>query len=419
MKQTYVYFQPEYVSQFKCNGQACSAHCCRRWLITIDKKTYKKYSHIKPKTAANEITKHLYKDERRNCYAVKLDKTGSCPLLTEDNWCMIQKKYGEEFLSETCVTYPRKTRCLGDFFERALTLTCPEVATLVLNQIEPLAFEYREVSEKVHSNLGRIGIDFKLLYDQKKLLPYIVTIQTAAISILQERTLTIDSRLVVLGFFLDKLDELIADDKLNEIENLAAFYMSEKFLAEDAPKLAESISQNSSEHMKIMLGIFENLYGDKANFTNQDQKLVNAVIDALEMRVDENNQLSLRTIVGKYNAQEKARKNFVSYYSTVFENYLVNEFFMNIVPFQFNGSIINDYGIFLATYKMLELISFSFAVSMFKDNPDKNFKLDQIILIAIISIFANKIDHNKTYLEKIADYLKDKNDMIEILQTLI
>ena len=63
MKQTYTYYQPEYVRKFKCNGQACSAHCCRRWRITIDKKTFKKYSHIKPKSAAKEITSHIIKSE--------------------------------------------------------------------------------------------------------------------------------------------------------------------------------------------------------------------------------------------------------------------------------------------------------------------------------------------------------------------
>ena len=63
MKQTYTYYQPEYVRNFKCNGQACAAHCCRRWRITIDKKTFKKYSHIKPKSAAKEITSHIIKSE--------------------------------------------------------------------------------------------------------------------------------------------------------------------------------------------------------------------------------------------------------------------------------------------------------------------------------------------------------------------
>ena len=188
MKQTFVYFQPEYVSKFKCNGQACDAHCCKRWRIDIDKKTYKKYSHLKPKSAAQEITSHLQENEQLNCYTVKLDNRGFCPMLTEDNWCKIQRTYGEEYLSNTCVTYPRITRRLGDFYERALTLTCPEVAITLLMFDEPITFEQTEVSKKVHDNLERISIQSPPTWISKILIPHIVTMQTAAISILELRS---------------------------------------------------------------------------------------------------------------------------------------------------------------------------------------------------------------------------------------
>ena len=126
---TYKYYQPEYVKNFRCDGQKCSAYCCKsNYRIVIDKKTYKKYSHLKPKSAAKEIMRNIKKIDNSEDYQIKPDENFNCPFLTEDNLCSIQKNHGEEFLSSTCATYPRCTWYFGDFYERSLSLTCPLVA---------------------------------------------------------------------------------------------------------------------------------------------------------------------------------------------------------------------------------------------------------------------------------------------------
>ncbi len=228
MGKIYSYFQPKYVSKFKCNGQACSAHCCKRWRIEIDKKTYKKYSHIKPKSAARDIIQNITRGGVDNDkYFVILDRNSRCPMLTEDNWCSIQKNYGEDFLSVVCVTYPRRTFNFGDFYERSLTLTCPVVAAEVLIPNTPIEFEWTEIPERIHSNLGRIKPQFPSV--PQNLWEHIVDIQYIAVSILQERSLTIDQRLLILGVFLEELKNLTSDNKLDEIQNLKETYKSENF----------------------------------------------------------------------------------------------------------------------------------------------------------------------------------------------
>ena len=119
MNKTFVYFQPEYVNKFTCDGQSCKARCCKYWKIDIDKKTYKKYSSIKPKQKSQEITQLIHKVKDKDLYLIKMDKSGCCPFLTEDNWCKIQKNYGVDFLSNICMTYPRMTVKIEDFFERS------------------------------------------------------------------------------------------------------------------------------------------------------------------------------------------------------------------------------------------------------------------------------------------------------------
>ena len=419
MKKTYIYFQPEYVSKFKCNGQACSAHCCKNWRIDIDKSTYKKYSHIKPKMAAQEITKHLSKSEIGNFYTVKLDAKGRCPMLTEENYCMIQKKYGEDYLSSVCATYPRHTWRLGDFYERSLSLTCPVVGALVLMNPNSLAFEQVEVSEKVHSNQGRIIPQNPKV--PPNLFKHMPAIQTAAISILQERTFTIDQRLIVVGFFLDKLDEFIKEARFEEIDDLAAFYMSEDFLHEQALNLAHKVKFDEKEHMRIILETFETLYGGDSIFLKEDKKFVDAVVETLKISVGENEKVSLNEIAENYKKFESIREVFMNTFSAVFENYLVNEFFMHLQPFQFNGSIVNNYGFFLTIYKILELITMSVTVTNFRKNPEKRPPLSLIDLGALISVFANRIDHNRDYIVKIIDNLKAKgrDDMLSIMQSLL
>ena len=124
----FLYFQPEYVSRFKCDGAKCNARCCKAWTITIDEATYKKYSQIKPPEKARELTKLFVYNKGMGKYLLK---ARPCPMLNENHLCKIQLEYGEDFLSETCVTYPRRTSDFGYFFERSLTLTCSVAAEMI------------------------------------------------------------------------------------------------------------------------------------------------------------------------------------------------------------------------------------------------------------------------------------------------
>lgn len=416
MKKTFLYFQPEYVSKFKCDGQFCGAHCCRNWIILIDKKTYKKYSHIKPKAEAEKILRHIKKDDTNN-YRIELDETLSCPMLTEDNFCSIQKKYGEDFLSNVCIAYPRTTYDFGNFFERSLSLTCPVAANMALLSEESMAFEQVEVSEKVHNFSGRLGA--KPPPVPKNLLKHIISIQFAAISILQERPLSLDARLIVLGFFFDKLEELISSDQLQEIDNLTALYSSENFLQEKTSRLVESIQFDSLEHIKIMMNAFEFLYGDDSAFAHKDKLLLDAVIKTLDINPDENNEISASKLAATYEQLRPFRKNFIEKFSNIFENYLVNEFFYNLYPFKFPSSIIHNYGFFLITYKILELVAISFAAFAEQSDDPEIQAVNEKFLCGLIGKFVHNVDHTKSYVEKISEYLNGKEDIVFLMQSLL
>ena len=421
MEKKYPYFQPEYVRKFKCNGQLCDAHCCREWRIEIDKKTYKQYANIKPKPDSLEITEKIFKNKLRNTYTIALDSRKSCPFLTEDNFCKIQRKYGEKYLSIVCNTYPRMSFNLGEFFERSLTLSCPAAAVLALIPEEPMKFEEIEVSEKVHSNNNKISIIWT-----KNVLPKLTgelkTIQEGAISILQERRLTIDGRLILLGLYLDRLDEILKSGNYDEIEKIIPIYTSEEFLKNDFQKFIETLNFNGENYAKMIFNVLESLYGgENPQYTIEDGKLIDSVKIIFKLHPEENDQDLIKNIVARYEEIGKHMKNFVNQFSTIFENYLVNEFFINLYPFKTDKSIISNYGLFVTIYKLVEILTFSYGTVNFIERGNDNLSEVQkkIEVAASISKISTHLDHNDEYLGRIVKSLEGREDVIEIMESLL
>lgn len=402
-------FKPEYYGKFKCDGQKCNAKCCRcGWRIYIDRKTYKKYSHLKPKNVAKEITRNLAKCEDTDGYAIKLDEDKSCPFLTEDNWCSIQRKYGEDFLSETCTTYPRYVWDFENFMECSLTLTCPVVAETVLLSKEPLKFERSVLSEKDLKSLKQVKVNVKKL--PPDLYGKCISIQETAISVLQERNLTIDQRLMVLGLYIDRLEDLWANISLfDDIDKINVIYQKPDFRREQAAQFSALISFDATEHIKMMFGLLETLYGEIKWQFAEDRKFLEAVIDMYKLKNTEG-QVETRELVKIYSSKNLEREKFIRQFSTIFENFLVNEFFLNTYPFKIEDtSPTYNYGIFVAIYKMLEFFTFS---TYLQNNSTEEDLLNQIMW------YAGRIDHSPEYNKKIQDYVSDKSDIVEIMQIL-
>ena len=405
----FLYFQPEYVDKFKCDGQKCDARCCKGWTITIDAATYKKYSRIKPKEKAKEITSLMRFDSERNLYAMNLDRRGFCPLLTKENLCKLQLEYGEDFLSKTCTVYPRKTYGFGEYFERSLTLSCPVAAEMVLFAQEPLKFEWIEVPEKIHSKHGKIPAE--KIRAPEKVAPLIPKLQSAVISIMQRRTLSLDQRLVALCFFIDKLNE-IHSQRQDELPKLIAAYESEEFLAAQVPLMIQSVEFNAEKFIRLMMELFESFYGvDEGSLDKRSRLFLDAVIKTLQIKVDANNQISFSDIAANYKGLDEARKKFLENYSTFLENYLVNEFFYNLYPYKpYVGEPFKNFSVFLMLYKVFELFTFSMTYNNLSH---------KIFLLDLTDWYSRQVDHNQDLKDKIFKYIEDRDDVFDLMETLL
>ncbi|QLR73525.1 MULTISPECIES: flagellin lysine-N-methylase [Citrobacter] len=147
--------EPNFVTTFQCSGTQCRDHCCKSWNIHLDKATVNKYlsskdDYIKKIAKENII---LLKKEVTTWGMVKLvEDTGNCPYLTEDSLCQVQKTLGAKALSTTCKTFPRIERIYKNDVRKSLSLSCPEVAGMILTDPNSMILnEKRLIKSKAYS----------------------------------------------------------------------------------------------------------------------------------------------------------------------------------------------------------------------------------------------------------------------------
>ena len=404
MERKYLYFQPEYVSKFKCDGSKCNARCCKNWTIDIDKASYEKYSAL---ATAQEIIPHIEFNSERNSYVVKLNEKNFCPMLTENNLCRLQKDYGEDFLSKTCASYPRHTYNFGNFFERSLTLSCPVAAELILFQKEPLEFKFIEVPEKVHSNGGKIQIGSFVL--SEKNLVIFFELQVAMISILQERRFTIDQRLIVLGLLLDKLQELISDETdTDTLMGLITQYESENFLMEEVAPLFRNFLPDAKPFMFFVMEFLKYAFMLESY---EGKKFVELLIEVLRIKLDEKSRADIAEVATNYESLAGEREKFLKDYSPLLENYLVNEIFASCYPWRFvEESITKNFAVLMISYKIFELLIF--ATTQKNSAPKDD-------ILKLVNLFTTKAGHNKKVYENFINLLKDVDDTFLLMNCML
>ena len=384
MIETYNFLQPKYVDIFQCNGKKCKARCCKGWQITIDDETLKRYAKVE--SAEKEITSKIFTEDKFN--VVKLDCNKVCPFLTKENLCLIQREQGEDFLSVTCRTYPRINRFINGIFETSLTLSCPVAAELALTSTNSMEFEILQKdfdSEKNALNVPNLP---------PEVLPHFFDIQLAASAILKNKSFTIDQRLAVLGLFIERAEELIKLNQVDDLPKLLNLYKSQKFLDETMPQIFKNFTFKPNEFFKVMLG---------------------GVLDSLSENVE---------IVENFNFSRfkeflKSNKNifgerhgqFVKRFESVFENYLVNEFFMNLYPYRMEKSVVENFGVCLATYKLIEIFAF-----LMSETFPPVYESD---IANFICKLSTPIEHSTDYLKQLSKDLEVKENMFKLIETFL
>lgn len=114
----------EYFDNFRCLMDKCKDNCCdENWIISIDDETYNLYKSLNIHNFDNKISPDTHTIIKDN---------GKCPFILENGLCYWHKEFGEDYLSNTCKSYPRFVSSYGDLYVENIGLSCPASAQWIV-----------------------------------------------------------------------------------------------------------------------------------------------------------------------------------------------------------------------------------------------------------------------------------------------
>ena len=123
--------QTQSLAAFQCTGGADT--CCQGWGMQVDRPTVERYEREAPQLREAVVSGEAEFVMRRN------PDTGFCVKLGADGWCSIHREFGTGMLGDACHLFPRMPRALGETVVVVGTLSCPELARLMLYGDAPFA----------------------------------------------------------------------------------------------------------------------------------------------------------------------------------------------------------------------------------------------------------------------------------------
>ena len=232
-----IYTRPDYFNEFKCTADKCKDTCCAGWQIVIDKESLEKYKKLKGDYIWKVMTNVDWED---GCFRQDTDKR--CAFLNKKNLCELYIHAGEDSLCKTCREYPRHTEEFEDVREVTLSVSCPEVARILMERTAPVNFimeEHKEIVEEL--DFG----DFD---------PFLYSViedgRNAMIEILQNRSLPIRERMVLVLGMAHDMQRRVNCRQLFECDRVIEKYKTRKsqdyvrdYLAKKDPVEEENLAR--------------------------------------------------------------------------------------------------------------------------------------------------------------------------------
>lgn len=182
------YTIPDYYKEFRCTADQCEDTCCAGWQISIDRKSLRNYGKVQ-----GEFRRRMFHSVDWINGIFRQDKEKRCAFLNESNLCDLYTNLGEKSLCRTCRLYPRHIEEFESVREITLSVSCPEVAKMLMGRQEPVRFRtYEKNGEEEYEDFDPFL--YSILVDARE----------AMLIILQNRELAIGVRgTMVLGMAHD------------------------------------------------------------------------------------------------------------------------------------------------------------------------------------------------------------------------
>ncbi|EJT6170864.1 flagellin lysine-N-methylase [Clostridium perfringens] len=372
------FFIPKYMNDFKCIGPNCIDTCCAGWDINIDENTFKKYESDKGNLKELINGKYLKNSESGDSFNygfMKITKDNKCPFLNDNLLCEIHGKCGEENLSITCRRYPRVFNIIDDIYEKSGLPSCEEICSKAFLNKEKMEFiEIEEELDEDSIEIRRV-IDTDAFIGSDNLIQYFWDIRVISINIMQNRNFSIEKRLCLLKSFYKNLETLKNKENFYEIEDLL------ERIIEDPSNITEFIDSSTIVPLSITNNFFKIIL---------DGNLLNKIIGTrLKILLSNlNKDKNLLNNIHKYDL--KSLDNYFTQYSYIFENYLVNQIFKDIIPFNTGEDLNQSIDKLINTYKLIKSYLILWNISSQNEISEKN-------IIYVIQALSKDLEHNKVF----------------------
>lgn len=201
--------QDDYDS-FKCIADRCPKTCCESWLIEIDENSLKRYKSEQGPFSTTLKDGINWTDGTFKLFGNR------CSMLNDNNLCKMQLALGEDALCYTCRMYPRHVEEYEDLRELSLSLSCPEVARMIVTRDIPYTFT--ESEDDLEENYDDYE-DFDFLLHSS--LEYA---REKIYSILLNREQNIFLRMANVLCLCKQLQECIANDMVCDMDEVTDNY---------------------------------------------------------------------------------------------------------------------------------------------------------------------------------------------------
>ena len=161
----------------------------------------------------------------------------------------------------------------------------------------------------------------------------------------------------------------------------------------------------------MLSGVMEILYGKDAKGFAYGKGMFAAFKAFLKIDSENLDEKVIDRVAEKLIDLEPLHQKFTEHFAIIFENWLVNEFFINRYPWNLETSIPNNFGVFVATYKIVELMAFVDSLA--------NNALKQKSLLDIMIHFSRQIDHNTNYRKKISDEIGEESNIPQLVSAFL
>ncbi|HEX9024626.1 MAG TPA: flagellin lysine-N-methylase [Geobacteraceae bacterium] len=379
---------------FRCICGDCEDLCCTELGIEIDAESAGRYQSCEDPELRAVFDRYLVElPERdgRNTHRINFAAEGSCPLLDEGKLCGLQKRYGEEALSLTCSVYPRYASLVDDVVEYSATTSCPEIVRAALLPEAPISFT--ESREEEGRRKAVMHVVRTADPQGVPALRHFRAVRGHCIRLLQDRRFQLWERLILLGFFVRRLQEEVDAGRGDGI--VAMVGESRRQL--DDPQLHGQLAA-ISVHAGIQLALLGEITALRGALGAINPRLTDCINEFAAGLGFGDAPLDAAAVARFGAAHDRWFVPFMEERGHILENYLVNIVFREVFPFAKVREPFAAYVELALYYALIKMLLVGMAAH--------RGGIDEEAVVKVIQSFSKGIEHSPLFRARLLEILR-------------